>query len=313
MSGAKGGYGAYFCNRNILQEIRRRISVDFTNYLCYDQVVEYLNQLSDENSCELIVLGRSEEGREILGARIGSSDAKAAVIESGIHAREWIAPITALYIISQISKDPEMVDNVQWIIIPILNPDGYHYSWLDIKNILLFAANRSFSSLVVIYFTSSREFSCTDHCNEDYRGEEAWSEPESRSIKYLIRQLGPSCALYLSLHNFLQSIMYPWGYSKQPPEDAIDLIHLATEAQTAIRNKYGTRYRIGQSSYIDRLTPGCSIDWAKAEGKIKYCYSIELPGPTYRFEVPPNHIVKIASECYEAIKVFRQSMSYGKI
>ncbi|XP_073974078.1 carboxypeptidase B1-like isoform X2 [Rhodnius prolixus] len=251
-----------FKKRNILQEIRRRIAVDFTNYLCYDQVVEYLNQLSDENSCELIVLGRSEEGREILGARIGSSDAKAAVIESGIHAREWIAPITALYIISQISKDPEMVDNVQWIIIPILNPDGYHYSWLDIKNrswrknrsksedshCIGVDINRNFG------FQWGGEFSCTDHCNEDYRGEEAWSEPESRSIKYLIRQLGPSCALYLSLHNFLQSIMYPWGYSKQPPEDAIDLIHLATEAQTAIRNKYGTRYRIGQSSYIDIIS-----------------------------------------------------------
>lgn len=54
-------------------------------------------------------------------------------IEAGIHAREWIAPATATYLLDQLlrSNDPvimDMAQNIDWYIVPITNPDGYEYT-----------------------------------------------------------------------------------------------------------------------------------------------------------------------------------------
>ncbi len=51
----------------------------------------------------------------------------------GIHAREWIAPITALYVVDRLveafrSGSDSDVTAVDWYIMPMLNPDGYEYS-----------------------------------------------------------------------------------------------------------------------------------------------------------------------------------------
>lgn len=70
--------------------------------------------------------------------QIGSpgSNKSAIWIDSGIHAREWVAPATSLYMIEQLMKgydtDPEMrqlVDTFDWYIFPVMNPDGYKYTW----------------------------------------------------------------------------------------------------------------------------------------------------------------------------------------
>ena len=55
------------------------------------------------------------------------------ILIPGIHAREWIAPVTAFYLIDSLidafqqKKDPR-ITNVSYYIMPILNPDGYEYS-----------------------------------------------------------------------------------------------------------------------------------------------------------------------------------------
>lgn len=59
-----------------------------------------------------------------------SSSKPAILIDAGIHAREWIAPATALYFINQLVEEEsnqKMLD-VDWYIIPLMNPDGYDYS-----------------------------------------------------------------------------------------------------------------------------------------------------------------------------------------
>lgn len=56
-------------------------------------------------------------------------------VECGIHAREWIAPATCLYFIDQLATQyatdariQKLVDNLEWRIYPVVNPDGYDYS-----------------------------------------------------------------------------------------------------------------------------------------------------------------------------------------
>lgn len=51
---------------------------------------------------------------------------------TGIHAREWISPAVAMFIIKQLVERYEtfkpVVDAVDWYILPMMNPDGYEYT-----------------------------------------------------------------------------------------------------------------------------------------------------------------------------------------
>lgn len=62
------------------------------------------------------------------------------LIDAGIHAREWIAPASAIFLIHELVKrfDSNQTDQsnessvlkFDWIVIPTLNPDGYIHTFL---------------------------------------------------------------------------------------------------------------------------------------------------------------------------------------
>lgn len=65
--------------------------------------------------------------------KIGSFDGTKPIVffEAGVHAREWIAPMTALYLIEQLVIHHNVhteLQSVDVIVIPVLNPDGYEFS-----------------------------------------------------------------------------------------------------------------------------------------------------------------------------------------
>lgn len=84
-------------------------------------------------------IGNTYEGRPIsmLTISTGGTGKPAILVDAGIHAREWIAPATALYIIQELVENPDnraLIENVDWFIVPVLNPDGYEYSHTNVIN-----------------------------------------------------------------------------------------------------------------------------------------------------------------------------------
>lgn len=57
-----------------------------------------------------------------------NTPAQSSYILTGIHAREWITPATATYMISQIAEGGDGPQGVTWYFLPIVNPDGYEHS-----------------------------------------------------------------------------------------------------------------------------------------------------------------------------------------
>ena len=57
-------------------------------------------------------------------------------IEAGIHAREWIAPAMATYIIDQLVNNDKdgFLSKLNFHILPSANPDGYEYSRNHVSN-----------------------------------------------------------------------------------------------------------------------------------------------------------------------------------
>lgn len=83
-------------------------------------------------------IGNSYEGREISMIKIGAEDSDNPIIlvDAGIHAREWISPAFALYLIRELVENEQnrnMIETVNWFIIPVLNPDGYEYTHTNVS------------------------------------------------------------------------------------------------------------------------------------------------------------------------------------
>ena len=79
-------------------------------------------------------LGQSEEGRDMRLMKLcqgGCGNKPAMWIDGGIHAREWITPATVTFFVKQLTEDLDdqsLIDNLDWYILPSVNPDGYAYT-----------------------------------------------------------------------------------------------------------------------------------------------------------------------------------------
>lgn len=101
-------------------------------------MIEYMTNLTNTypHLAKIENVGRSYENRTMYALRISNATAnvtKAQIfIDGGIHAREWIAPAVALYIMNQLLENREnnknLIDLADWLILPVVNPDGYEYT-----------------------------------------------------------------------------------------------------------------------------------------------------------------------------------------
>ena len=90
------------------------------------QIEEYLRQLAARRP-ELVMLetlGQSWEGRNLTVARVSLSGGKAknaVLLDAGIHAREWLSPATALYVLHSLANSDDLLQDLDWYILPLLN------------------------------------------------------------------------------------------------------------------------------------------------------------------------------------------------
>ncbi|KAF5305651.1 hypothetical protein FQA39_LY18970 [Lamprigera yunnana] len=116
--------------------ISRKGRISFTSFNRMAEIDAYLNQISSQypNLVQLETIGQSYEGRNLRVVKIStnpSANKPIIFIDAGIHAREWIAPAQALYIIQELvenSANIDLLNKVDWHILPVLNPDGYEYT-----------------------------------------------------------------------------------------------------------------------------------------------------------------------------------------
>lgn len=65
-------------------------------------------------------------------------------VDAGIHAREWIAPATAMLILKKLVDGYNLVDveirryikQIDWYLTIVLNPDGYEYSHTKVIKVI---------------------------------------------------------------------------------------------------------------------------------------------------------------------------------
>ncbi|EFA09249.1 carboxypeptidase B [Tribolium castaneum] len=291
--------------------------ITFDQYLRHAEINAYLAQLAKDYPDTVILetIGQSYEKRDMNLVRISSGprDPPKPVIfvDAGIHAREWIAPAVALYLINQLVENPSnsnLLEAVDWIVLPSVNPDGYEFTWTGDR---LWRKTRS-PGTVCFGCDPNRNFgfhwmeagASSWECSDTYAGKEAFSEVEARNLRDYLAKTA-NIKAYLTLHSYGQYLLYPWGYGDVLCDNWKELDDLGHKVDDAISSVNGTRYTIGSSTQVLYAAAGASDDWAMGGAGIDIVYTIELPGGgNYGFDLPASRIKGVVAETFEGFKVF---------
>jgi carboxypeptidase A2 len=280
-------------------------------------------------------VGKSFEGREIKIITITNGDGRkknSIFIDGGIHAREWIAPATALYLINQLvdpqSNFSKLLDQMDFVIQPLVNPDGYEYTFNRYR---LWRKTRSIKGPACIGVDANRNYdfhwqevgSSSNSCSETYHGPSAFSEIESQISRNVMLKLKGSCKFFLTLHSYGHYLLYPWGYTNDLPDNWKDNEEVAQAGAQAMKEATGTEYKVGSTSntlYLasgelksvqaslttNIFTLGSSIDYAHSEADIPISIVMELAGGGwFGFDLPAREIERNVKE--SAIGIYAMS------
>ena len=289
----------------------------FAEYRDYDAITAHLRELTElaPGRVSLQAIGGSLEGRPLWALRIGGGapDAIPMMINGTQHAREWIATMVTTCVADRLIRgydsDPAIrafVDHTRLWVVPVVNPDGYQYSWGTNR---YWRKNRRDGHGVDLNRNFSVAFGGTGSSRnkraDDYHGAYAFSEPESAALRDFARREAP--VLHVDFHAYGQLVLYPWSYTGTPAKDRSLFAALGDRMASAMFAAHETRYRLMSS--ID-LYPaaGTMSDWMYGElGALSY--TIELrpkwPGGAHGFVLPPEQIRPTCDEGLAAVLALR--------
>lgn len=243
-------------------------------------------------------IGRTLEGRQLPAVRLTNESVRVpkpqVLFVATTHAREWISTEVAMRLIEYLvsnhgtdSRVTSLLDTTEVWIIPVVNPDGYQYTFTNERlwrknlrdndgdgQITLMDGvdlNRNYATR----WGYDDEGSSPALSDATYRGAGPESEPETRALTDFIERNDFKFAL--SYHSYGNLILYPWGWQVKTPsnDDPIFVALAGTDGQAAIVDSIlGEQYDpgVGADLYI---TNGEFTDWAYSEAGIPG-FTVEL-------------------------------------
>ncbi|XP_059911534.1 carboxypeptidase O-like [Gadus macrocephalus] len=292
---------------------------DYNVYHPYTEIDSWMTGILIDNPDIVSIerYGQTYEKRDINLLRIGERTGamkKVVWMDCGIHAREWISPAFCQYFIKQIlqeyrvhgSRMAAMMKEMDFYVTPVLNVDGYIYSWLN--GTRLWRKNRSpGTGSCSCYGTDlNRNFNVTwgtigvstNCCSETYGGTAALSSPEAASVTRYLEQRKADVLLFLTIHSYGQLILVPYGNPNLTAPNYGQLMKVGLAAAAEMKKVHGMSYRVGTSPDILYPNSGSSRDWARLAG-IPYSFTFELrDNGSFGFELPEDQIQPACEEAY---------------
>ncbi|XP_054156846.1 uncharacterized protein LOC128955223 [Oppia nitens] len=304
---------------------------DYNSYHQLSEINDELKRLANSygDIVELFSLGKTYENRDILAVKVSNNNnsdvetdadplTNMTVFDCGIHAREWISPAVCLWFIRQLTEtDRYLLDGHQFVIIPVLNPDGYHYTWTVDRYWRKNRQNSKIKDCVGIDLNRNwptREFcqhkSSDDPCDtEIYCGDRPFSALEIKHLNTFMLKHRKQLTVYMTFHSYSQIWAYPYSYTNQTTENDMRLSSLSKLAVDTIRQTSNKIYTYGSSASIMYSASGSSIDYVYDSLNVSLCFTVELRDTgEYGFLLPANQIQDTAHEIWTAIKAV-----YGRI
>ena len=264
-------------------------------------------------------IGSSIEERPIQALEISRGGTLAIVLDGGHHAREWISVMTPICIADRLANgyvdDPRIrriLGAVKFVIVPLVNPDGYHYSWTVDR---FWRKSRRGGYGVDLNRNYAVGWGGADSSaieqSPNYRGERAFSEPETRALRSVFER--EPIAAHVDFHSFSQVITYPWSYQRARPKDEAKLHAIASLMRTAMQSATGLDYKVRPGNELQVGASGTAGDWSYGmHGALSFL--IELR-PSSRaeggFVLPPEQIKPTCDEAMAAVLALADSLISG--
>ncbi|XP_078147102.1 carboxypeptidase O-like [Centroberyx gerrardi] len=296
-----------------------RVEYDYYKYHPMPEITTWMAQLITDHPdvVSRVPYGETYEKREISLLKVGISTGvkkKAIWMDCGIHAREWISPAFCQYFVRQILQtyktDPkvnEMMKNMDFYVTPVLNVDGYIYSWRDNTTRLWRKSRSPGPAGCDCYGTDlNRNFNAnwgtvgvsTDCCSNVYCGTKPLSESEAQAVTYFVEQRKEDLLCFLTIHSYSQLLLVPYGHPNVTAPNYKELMEVGLGAAEAIHKVHGMNYTVGTSPDILYPNSGSSRDWARLLG-IPFAYTFELRDKgQYGFKLPEDQIQPTCEEAY---------------
>ncbi|XP_069989561.1 carboxypeptidase B-like [Penaeus vannamei] len=297
--------------------------VTFSRFMTYEEIVSYVEGLPQKypERVQLRVAGMSEENRPIYVVVVASAAAKAdepvIVVDGGAHAREWVSPAAALFLVSRLLESPALAQGVEWRILPLLNPDGYVYSWTDNR---LWRKNRAkFEGHDCIGVDLNRNFdyawggpdSSPNPCTSIHMGRQPFSERESRAVRDVVLE-GNRTQVYVTLHSYGQEIILPWvsTFTAVHPNHE-NMSRVGEGMARAIEANDGTKYRVGNGQSFLYSFGGTSVDWAAGVAGVPLVFAMELRDMKH-FIIPDDLIQHAVEDVWVSMKYVAEELTGGE-
>lgn len=296
-----------------------RAQYDYYKYHPMSEIAGWMEQMVKDHPDVVTVVkyGKTYESRDISLLKIGlntGKEKKAIWMDCGIHAREWIAPAFCQYFVREIlqtyktdAKMEEMMKNVDFYVTPVLNIDGYIYTWENEttrlwrknrspgpKNCSCYGTdlNRNFDAN---WGTVGVSFNC---CSNTYPGTQPASEPEAKAVTDFVGSRKDIFLCFLTIHSYGQLILVPYGHPNYTAPNYDELMMVGKGAAEAIWKVHGMDYTVGAPPDVLYANSGSSRDWARMQG-IPLVFTFELrDNGTYSFELPEDQIQPTCEEAY---------------
>jgi len=288
---------------------------DWTDYYPHDDLNTWIAGLADANDfARIINIGKSYEGRDmnVLAIEKAGAGAPNVWLEAGIHAREWISPAVATFVVNNLlegySQNPDYLDKINWYFIPSANPDGYTYTFEQDR---MWRKTRSPQGGCIGVDPNRNwdfhwgESGVSDNpCTEVFPGDEAFSEIETRNIRDFVQTLEPTPILSHCFHSYSQLWLWPYGYDYDAyPENREELEQMAIDACDAIYSVHGTIFDPINSADLYPAA-GAADDWYKGVLGSRFAFTTELRDTgRYGFILPPDQIIESGEEIWAAMEV----------
>ncbi|CAD0204037.1 unnamed protein product [Chrysodeixis includens] len=258
-------------------------SMQWDDYYTLEEIYDWLDDLAKAfpDIVSIIIGGTTYEGRDIKGIKISHGPGRRAVfIESGIHAREWIAPATTNFITNELltSDDEEIkaaARDYDWYIFPVTNPDGYVWSHVGFR---LWRKNRKpYGTGFGVDLNRNwndnwlKESVSTNVASDIYAGPGPFSEIETRTLSTYIK-------------------------------DMADRIDFLTDGQRLSPTGSQRKDIVVEVVRGEDFATGTSVDWVKERLHVPltYCYELRDRG-VYGHLLPPEQILPTGEETMDSI------------
>ncbi|KAJ9465820.1 hypothetical protein DIPPA_32540 [Diplonema papillatum] len=275
-------------------------------------------------------IGSTNDGAAIPALRLGRSTRKNMVfLQCGAHAREWISPATCMYVVEKLLSDQQsgrepaatLLNAVEVFVVPVLNPDGYRYTWSTNR---MWRKNRRSNADGSFGVDLNRNYD--DHwgrcgssavpSSDTYRGTGPFSEPETRAVERLFadyKAAGYRIQAGIDVHAYGQLILRPYGWILPtepcpgessppcvPPNEHI-LARFGEDMKSAIREESGKVYTSEHAAEL-YCAAGGADDWIATETMQANGFCLELRDTgNYGFVLPASEIVPTGQEIYKAL------------